>query len=220
MPKMPKTGGQKQERDRRYYACPKSLTSLISFLNMLPPHIDAPFSEALNKAKDEDSEAKNHLKEFQQRFRTLPEEFQAELQVRSADKKKSFDKWRRVNAWCFRFNDWRVSCQEFVDWAFLKSEGLSVSYTLRFSDVLTIGEDGKTQRANNELVDALTNIEATRLRKCRICERLFWATRKDKRGCSRTCCETLKKRRQRKLQKERGTQYAGAKTKKKGNKTR
>ncbi len=190
---------------------------MIRFLNLIRPDAEAPFSEALNHSKIEVPDAKIHLKEFQQRFRALPEDFQAELLQRSAEKKKSFDKWRRVNAWCFRFNDWRETCRDFIEWAWHKFEvsaGMSVNYKLHFKDVLTIGEDGKTRRANHELIDALTDIEATRLRECQACQRFFWANRKEKQGCSVACNLVLRKRKQRNRLTEKASIYEAHRAKK------
>jgi hypothetical protein len=224
MNKVPNNAGQNPKRTRRIYACPDQLAHLIHFLNLLPPDVNAPFHEALNLSKQATSEGKAHLKEFQQQFRALSAEFQTEMLERAADKKRDFDKWRRVNAWCFRFNDWRDTCRgitrELVR-SSLDGEIPFIGYNIKFSDVLSLDEQGFFRRAKRELVDALTDIEAARFRECSICQRFFWADRKDKRLCSRRCSDTSQKRRQRQLQQERGRQYQEARkknrTRKEGN---
>jgi hypothetical protein len=55
-------------------------------------------------------------------------------------------------------------------------------------------ENGRFIKTAN-LLDSLVGIEAARVRRCEVDGRFFWATRKDRRGCSAGCANTLRQRR-------------------------
>jgi hypothetical protein len=59
-------------------------------------------------------------------------------------------------------------------------------------------EDGKVHLEPPTLFSILVGIEASRIRRCEICDNYFWAGRKDKLVCSLQCGATKRKRQERK----------------------
>jgi hypothetical protein len=76
---------------------------------------------------------------------------------------------------------------------------------------LTIGEDGRIGFKDSEILEALIGVDATRIRECEICQRIFWARQDNMYSCGSRCSAT---RRQRKLRENR-SEYDQARAKKK-----
>lgn len=64
-----------------------------------------------------------------------------------------------------------------------------------------INHKGKITFKNNGIINALEGIDAARLRICPVCEKIFWANRLDKIGCSTKCNQTLRTRKKREKEK-------------------
>ncbi len=64
---------------------------------------------------------------------------------------------------------------------------------------LTIDEEGIVRTKNQPLVDAISedDVEAARIRECKVCKRIFWAGRITKQCCSPACSNTFRVRRHR-----------------------
>jgi hypothetical protein len=52
---------------------------------------------------------------------------------------------------------------------------------------LVVDEGGKLRLVIDELTQALDGVEIDRVRECKLCKRIFWAGRKDKKCCSDRC---------------------------------
>ncbi|HEY0544875.1 MAG TPA: hypothetical protein VGC91_05700 [Pyrinomonadaceae bacterium] len=79
---------------------------------------------------------------------------------------------------------------------------------------ISIDEQGffrVTTDSFNQLIDGVL---ADRIRKCAICQRIFWAQRSDKWGCSEKCNNTIRQRRSYQNWNEKGQQYLSARKKK------
>jgi len=61
---------------------------------------------------------------------------------------------------------------------------------------ITINREGILTTKSNQFFDFITNnkIEGYRIRLCPICSKIFWATRLDKRTCSKACGNILRQR--------------------------
>jgi hypothetical protein len=57
---------------------------------------------------------------------------------------------------------------------------------------LVIGDDGRVASPDYNGMAALIGIEAKRLKECRRCQKIFWATRTDMVACSKTCAGALR----------------------------
>lgn len=79
---------------------------------------------------------------------------------------------------------------------------------------LHINEKGQIAVKPDKLLDALLGTDAERIRQCPICNNIFWASRIDQRACSKRCSNTMRVRRSRELNQERGTMYKRARIKK------
>lgn len=74
-------------------------------------------------------------------------------------------------------------------------------------------DSNKFQKKDNGFLEALTDIDITRIRECRICRKFFWANRKDKQGCSEKCANILNQRNLRENKRQKGLQYKEAESK-------
>lgn len=74
---------------------------------------------------------------------------------------------------------------------------------------LVIDEKGRIQQKENLLFDVIIGVEATRIRECEVCHRIFWAGRLNQFCCSRACAHVLRNRRYR--ERYRQGFYQGAK---------
>jgi len=68
---------------------------------------------------------------------------------------------------------------------------------------LEINEKGLIELVPNDLVRALTGVEAARIRQCSVCRAIYWAGRLDKPACGRKCRNILRTRRWRERYPER-----------------
>jgi hypothetical protein len=62
---------------------------------------------------------------------------------------------------------------------------------------IEIDEQGTIQPLEDWFTKAVDGVEATRIRECQYCERIFWAGRPEVQGCSPRCLDCLRKRNKR-----------------------
>lgn len=94
-----------------------------------------------------------------------------------------------------------------------------LSTTLSGSNMFfCINDQGKIAFTLDKLLDGILGADAERIRKCPICNRIFWAGRIDKKGCSNQCANSIRVHRSRKLAKQRSEQYRRARIKRQKNK--
>lgn len=72
-----------------------------------------------------------------------------------------------------------------------------------------INKEGRIEIRPNPLEEALAGVEAARIKRCEVCEHVFWAGRMTQKGCSARCGDILRKRRYRERYKQ--GFYQGAK---------
>lgn len=104
----------------------------------------------------------------------------------------SQDKLRRIIATVERRNSW-----------------LHVMFRLETSGTITINKQGVVEISHDRFAAAVAGVDATLIRECQNCQRIFWAGRKDKNSCSPACAHVLRNRRYRERYKE--GFYQGAK---------
>jgi hypothetical protein len=78
--------------------------------------------------------------------------------------------------------------------AIAQRKGTKVPPTL-MQIVPVINDRGRIHFSIGDVIDPLEGIEADRIRQCPICEKIFWAARRDQCCCERKCARTLRTRR-------------------------
>jgi hypothetical protein len=173
---------------------PISLTELIDAINALPPSTELIESMERHTAQEPPviaQEMRFVINEWIKLRRTiyrlahlaaLPPDMWSDYVFASAS---SPEEWKRF---CSHLPAplWRDWTEE-DGW-----EWPSISISLEFSD------DGRIFEGAKNVLTTLIGIEAKRLRECRVCQKIFWATRIEKSGgpygCSSQCNNTLRQR--------------------------
>ncbi len=70
-------------------------------------------------------------------------------------------------------------------------------FPLRSSGTIRVDKEGIVRISNDRFAEAVEGIDATLVRECEICKRIFWAGRRDKSACSTSCAHALRNRRYR-----------------------
>lgn len=83
---------------------------------------------------------------------------------------------------------------------------------------ITLNEKGEIQFSISEWASALQGVDITRIRRCEICEKIFWANRSDAFACSKKHAKTRQMRLLRANWKEKEDLYLKARKKKENNK--
>ena len=65
------------------------------------------------------------------------------------------------------------------------------------SNWLSVDANGLIELQTPPLLECVQGVEAQRIRKCPVCEKIFWAERKDQQGCSVPCSHALRNRKYR-----------------------
>ena len=60
---------------------------------------------------------------------------------------------------------------------------------------IEVGKDGRLEFLKGPTLQALEEVEADRIRQCLVCEKIFWAGRKDKKCCGPRCLKAWHTRR-------------------------
>jgi hypothetical protein len=58
----------------------------------------------------------------------------------------------------------------------------------------TIGDDGRISTPDSNMLTSLIGVEAKRLKECRKCQQIFWASRIDMVACDPRCANALRQR--------------------------
>lgn len=77
------------------------------------------------------------------------------------------------------------------------AEAAYLSPQLKTYGQILVDDDGKLYVGRDKFAAAIDGVEASRIRECAICQRLFWAGRKTQQGCSTACAHALRNRRYR-----------------------
>jgi len=82
-----------------------------------------------------------------------------------------------------------------------------------------LDQEGKIRRQPNRFAEIIEGVEASRIRACLICRKLFWAQRSDKWCCSKEHASVIRQRQARTNKREKGTIYAKFAKRKRGKQT-
>jgi hypothetical protein len=99
--------------------------------------------------------------------------------------------------------------QKIIGMAERRNSWLRLVYPLETSGTITVNKDGVVEISHDRFAAAVAGVDATLIRECQNCQRIFWAGRKDKNSCSPACAHVLRNRRYRERYKE--GFYQGAK---------
>jgi hypothetical protein len=77
------------------------------------------------------------------------------------------------------------------------AEAAYLSPQLKTHAQILVDDEGKLYVGRDRFAAAIDGVEASRIRQCAICHRLFWAGRKTQQGCSVACAHALRNRRYR-----------------------
>ena len=80
-------------------------------------------------------------------------------------------------------------------------------YLFNYKIALGFDEHGVLIQMPDQFLRMVLNTEVERLRRCGLCGKIFWASRKDMQGCSQKCSDVLRKRKARALLAEKATEY-------------
>lgn len=195
----------KRDTKKRYAgrgAIPKGLNPLLQTLNSLRklkelPHMDSVTSNDLAEYLEKHKRLKSYLEKQEQAARTstFKEEYRAA---------------RMLGYYVIFIEEANIVLD------IIEKADESPAFIARYPTSYVKEAGGVFEISVNGVLRMLLNTEVDRLRRCPVCERFFWATRLDQKGCRKSCAEVLRKRRLRALAQERGDQYNAAKAKKKG----
>lgn len=79
----------------------------------------------------------------------------------------------------------------------LKRHALQFFHRISIHASLTVADDGTVKINLDSFADAINGVDATRIRECGDCQRVFWAKRKDQSCCSKDCANRFHVRRHR-----------------------
>ena len=87
--------------------------------------------------------------------------------------------------------------RKIIDMAQGRGSWLRFLYPLQTSGTITVNGDGIVKIAHDRFAAAVADVDASLIRECQNCERIFWAGRRDKNSCSQACAHILRNRRYR-----------------------
>lgn len=215
-----------KQKSRAKYQCPHELEDLIYQVNLLPPDFDF---ESFNKAikrqlesirkKDclDEMDMKDCLRgtpeSFQLYIRKLiilrPKFFQPFITLKDSDKpakfayhddlEKALSSYERMYNSIWSFFDQLEMERKFKDTLYRDHSHWDISsYTVM--DSIIRGDDGLLHHTG--LSALIGKFDDSRLRRCEICSRIYWAKRDESKTCSPQCLNRLNVRRHRNLTEE------------------
>lgn len=107
------------------------------------------------------------------------------------------------------FRDSQDKLRKIIDMVERRNSWLRFMFPLETSGTITVNEHGVVEISHDRFAAAVDGVDATLIRECQNCQRIFWAGRKDKNSCSAACAHVLRNRRYRERYKE--GFYQGAK---------
>ncbi len=203
---------QTTKKSRAKYQCPEGLENIIKKINLVPLTIEMRTFESVkgNVSKESISKLRGIFREY---FQTLPKDFQmyALGAIQSSidkfqpedDSLDSAYKFGLIVGVCEGFYWLRESVVKFIERIDRIKKGEEFD---PFSDALNITTSINVIRIGEKFEASLTgfaeligHFEADRLRICEICNRLFWAKRKESKTCSAKCFNNFRQQLYRKL---------------------
>jgi hypothetical protein len=180
---------------------------------------------------------KRQEEDFLTYLKTLPEEFQGLMHAATNREIEEFNKWLRIEYstsetaevkkqyWLKRIQVHKtvVGIYERFKWVRENlyklakigenveehvGKQLDVALGVLFVEYAYLDDNGKIRRQPDKFTETLEGVEISRLRTCLVCQKLFWANRKDKKCCSEIHSAVIRQRQSREVKKERGKVYS------------
>jgi hypothetical protein len=213
-------------RHRRKYDCPLKLEALLTKMNWLEPEITLwTFNDALRLVRDEkpnlsDYEAiqealKICLDGLPKKLQNLVKYGVPILPEDDAEKRKLFtyDFLTDIHNRILRYEDFRLSRLKLSRLAYFyekdKERELRADYSVRTINEdfggtgnLQVDEKGIVNIVNDSFGEAINGVILDRVRRCEICERVFWAANVNSKACSPNHASNLRNRQSRMRNKE------------------
>lgn len=205
----------------------EELRTLLEIINFVPPGIDLPDAKEILSKSFEEKTNRQMTDEDMKDFRP-DSDFISSVQKTMRILRDKLGEYRELNSYIFenhydelidefeildRYNDFiyyrrklRFVAQEASYYQKTERRRISVSSVYQpelFTTSFEIGKDGRITFQNDKVIKALEGIDIKRLRICEVCNRIFWANRLEKLGCSDRCNQTLRTRRKRTSDKNR-----------------
>ncbi|MEJ7860728.1 MAG: hypothetical protein WKF90_03720 [Pyrinomonadaceae bacterium] len=218
--KVDKKTEPKEKKSRAKYQCPPELEDLIYQVNLLPPDFDfKSFNKAIKRQleslskKDclDEMDMKDCLRgtpeSFQLHIRKLivfhPNFFQPFITLKDSDKPARFadhydlegalSSYERMYRSIWGFFSQLEMERQYKDTLYRDHSHWDISsYTV----IIIRGDDGLLHHTG--LSALIGKFDDSRLRRCEICNRIFWANYKNSFTCSKPCLNALRQRRHRK----------------------
>lgn len=183
-------------------AAPSKLARLIELVNLLPHDYPLPHPVTIRADANLGDAGPIHsvlrLSAYLEKFaQTLPPQFRDYLLTEPTPDNfyeslhEGGSLGRYETFWdareCLRFLAQKAQAGHPIEYVLISVKGSLIPTTYR----ITVDPHGKTQTQTSisiSLVDeALKDADATRICECQICNRIFWAGRKDQKCCSKRC---------------------------------
>ena len=98
--------------------------------------------------------------------------------------------------------DSQAKLRRIIGMAKRRNTWLGLLFPVKTSGTITVNADGVVEISNDRFASAVEGVDATLIRDCQNCGRIFWAGRKDKNSCSALCAHVLRNRRYRERYRE------------------
>jgi len=199
-----------RQQASRFKSAPPKLASLLALVNLVDS--DHEPTELLARKSDEVEERLKRLGDdagWSERFKVLLE---ASMQEQPLSFREYVYLTDSIQEAVQRYEHVRIT-REIVKEIARVANDLSaekvIRHPYRVLPYLMIDANGLLQPPKDELIEILKDVEATRIRECEGCKRIFWAGRITQKGCSARCGDIIRKRRHR--ERYRQGFYQGAK---------
>lgn len=216
-----------RNRKRRKYECPLKLKILLEKMNWINQSGEKlwVFNDALTLIKTEKPNIDDY-EALQEAFRICLANFPVEMQnyvnygvpkLTTDDleiiKLSPSDILTDINNRILRYEDFRLSSEKLFRLVHLyqtsRKRGWGADFSVRAinedfggTGILQIDENGIVHIINDSFGEAINGVILDRLRRCEICERVFWAENKNSKTCSPNHAANLRNRQSRMRNKE------------------
>lgn len=217
--------GTKKQRERlKVEQKKRRLHELIELSNLLPPtHTAANLDEIIGQDK-EDAHSSRHefsvwlnkyklllvyLEKFPSHFREYvledSQERLAQIDMSNLTGEGNITHFSKIYGALSRYDEFREVRDKFrklirIAHASSERQGLAHWFFMDRVSVhasLRVDKDGIVEISLDSFAETISGVDATRIRECNDCQRIFWAKRKDQSCCSKDCANRYHVRRYR-----------------------
>jgi hypothetical protein len=210
-----------QKKSRRKYDCPPQLEAFLIKMNWIEPKKRLEeFSDVLVLSQQENANLneleitraalKRCLEDLPVEFQNfvkygvpkLPEDFLEILALSTGDILTD------ISNQVFRYEDFRLSSLKLSRLVMLREKhnaayaARAISEDFNSKVLLQVDENGIIQVTSDSFGEAINGVNFDRIRSCKICERVFWATNVNSKACSPKHASNLRLQKSRQLNKE------------------